>query len=463
MAYCLALLSADRYVPVDLMVEKMSVSIVDGTLKVHEVYDVIFTPSTRWEDARILVLSPHRLCEGAQLNAKVSITPGTRGPDNDFYNDMVLCEASLDAGTEMFSVTLPAHSGPYDTSVCKYVAKVLEPALEIPRRIAESPAACQIMQEFGTVFELSCGTLEAGKSYAIRLILDPLELLALAEKRPLDDRKIDEIVSRWIQDATIICPKTAYFNFVKLVSGARSRLEAPEPNSTIAQSQLEAAIDGVNRLLGVVKNDTLTYMPIRRQQIVLVLPAGAELATRSADGYVWFTDTYVLADGKVAVVWEAGSEQFWRDDPEEIARIICEYFRKYANVPQGAKTKEEASAAIDALHENCALIMDVLCREGALAALDGGKYVIAKKTQEETFRICQTVAASAEIATRFTWKGFQVRYALQHRYLSKEDARLLKRTRNRRKLSYFLAIAGVVLGAISLVLSVIGIVYAMRP
>jgi len=457
MSGCLALLT-ERYVPINLLVETIFVSIVDGRLKAHEVYDIFFKPNANWKDVRILGVSPHKLSDGDQLKVKVSVTPGAGGSDDVFYKDLVLYSGSFDSGTENFTVTLPAHGGPFDTNISEYKGKVIEPTLNTPRRIAECSAATQIMDEFGTIFEINCPNLEAGNFYAIRLILDPLELLALPDKRPLDVREIDEVVSRWMQDASIICPKTCHFNFVELVLGARNDLERSRPDITVSEEELkklETAIDGVNRLLAVINNAALRLMPVTRQQLVLILPRGAELVARTCDGYVWFTNTQVLKDGRIAAVWEAGSEQYWRDDPETIAHFLYDYFKNYGNVPQCAKKKEEASEAIDAPHDNCSLIVDSLCQEGALRDVGGGKYIVISKQPEELTAICQAVACSEKVYTEFKWKGFQVRYSLQYRYLSKEDADIIKKIRSKRDLSYLLAIIGVILALISILLSII--------
>jgi hypothetical protein len=458
MAYCLAFL-ADRYVPLDLMVEGVFMSVASGKLTAHEVYDIVFRLNTAWKDARILAVSPHCLAENGGLRARVSVTPGAGGQDDVFFSDMVLYNTSYHESTQEVHLTLPAHGNPLQTGTTKYSGKVIEPTLAIPRSIAQSPAACQIMTEFGTVFELNCGDLEADRPYAIRLVLDPLQLLALPDRRPLDVKEIDEIVSRWVQHATIICPKTCHFNWVKLAAGTKHNLELARQDPNISVSDLDAAIEGVARILGVVTDEALRLMPIRRHQIVLVVPNRSELVAKTPDGYVWFTDSYELKDGRIAAVWEAGSDQFWRDDPEMTARVLCDYFQKYANVKECAKTKEEASEAINAAHDVCSLIIDGLHNKGALLEMGGGRYIAANKSEQQTIELCQAVAASSKISTDFKWKGFQIRYSLQYRDLSEEDAVLLKKLRWRRDWSYYLAVLGIVLALLSMVVSIVTLVW----
>ena len=75
--------------------------------------------------------------------------------------------------------------------------------------------------------------------------------------------------------------------------------------------------------------------------------------------------------------------------------------------------------------------------------------------------ICRAVACSENVNSNFKWKGFQIRYSLQYRYLSEHDAKKIHKIRSKREISYLLAIFGIILALISIILAVIGLIISV--
>ena len=434
---CLALLA--KYNKIDIVFEQIFLSWKDTLLQAHEVYDIFFTAAESLENARIYAISPHNLVNNKDVTVRCAI-PGAGSPDDVCYQQLGGYKGTYDAATRLFQVVVPLGVDPYKLKIEEYSGEVLVPDVHIPDSLTSDKLALDIMEECGTLFEISLGTLERGKNYAFRLIIDPLELLGVPPSRPLDLEGVDEIQYNWMQDAAIMCPKTCRFNFVELVSGIR-------------QDQEEYAEAAAN-VQSIVLESEQYLLPVKRHHILAILPPEAELVTGDCEGYAWAVARHVLNDGRLAVVWSAGTKDYWMDDAESLAAHIYEHFKSWTSKGQ-SKTKEDVALSLFTFENNCSIIVDSLCNLGLLIKVDEDRYKAADATDAKLEETLREVAMLKEVVDGFKWVGYQIRYSFRYKYLSSEGKQLLSVRRRRRDLAYWISIAAFIIGLVSLLLGVI--------
>ena len=434
---CISLI-ASKYVTIKLLIENIFLSLHDGTLKAHEVYDVFFTLKEPWKDARILGVSPHDLLHGKSLNMRSVTSPGAGGPDDIFYKDAVLYTVLYNENDNDLSISVPSGNDEFLAETECFRGTVIRPDILIPKWIAQDKLALELMKEAGTVFELALGDLEAHVDYVFRLIIDPEILQGMPEKRTQDIEEVDEIVSNWVQDGVISCPKNCRFNFLSQIAEGREVPEYAEASATIQ---------------GVVADSSMRLMPVRRRYIVLVVPRRAELIGKTSEGLIWAVSTHTLSDGRPAAVWAAGADQYWIDDPESVADRIYRYCMSWALARP--KTKEEVSIAIGTSHENCSLVINALCKYGGIAEAGDAKYRPLNHPKAKLEEIFEKVAATQEVVKNFRWKGYQIRYSVHYRYATIKDVKRIRWLRWKRTIAFWGGILGTFIGIISLLFALL--------
>ena len=436
---CLALFSPE-YFTLALLSESVFLDLHHGKVRAREVYDVFLRPRRDWDRPRITCISPHDLISTGELRVNVVSVPGVRTQDEVVYAPGIGYGSNYDTKTSTFSVVLPlvvAGRSGYQPQTEPFSGVVLTPRAQVPEKLG--PAARSLMTTCGTVFELLFDEkLKAGKEYMFRLEVSPANLLGLSSPRGLRETTVEPVQARWVQNATVFCTKTCRFNL-------RDSLENLKQDPEFAQ--------GATEILSIVDSVSLFTIPAERHRIVLVLPHWAE-APHECVGNTWWLGQHQLPDGRLAEEWGAGTREYGTDDPEPLAKQVYEYIESWA--PAEPKKKEDATTALGASHDNCSLIVDALCRMGALKCVDTvrGLYQalpLHGNARQEAF---ESVAKDPAVIKGFKWKGSEIRFALNYHFLSEQDASRLDRARLRNQVVLWLAVAGTVLAIIALVLTV---------
>ena len=429
---CLALLG-NVYTPVSV-IEQIILSRKDGKLCTRIVYDVFFEARQNCEKTYLLAISPHDLfSEEKTLLAEVKYVPGTEG-DDDFYARSIQAESEYNPDTNSFSVKIPGDGG-YKPSIHTLAGTVIRPTLSFPFNLDSHPEVLDIMRECGTMFRIDIGKLERGKSYAMRLVIKPSCLLGINPPRELSDPEFDEVSDHWAQELTITCPRTCRLNYKEMLVECARTSTYSEASSLIQQT--------------ISLNDNF-LLPIKKHVIVLIALHKDKIITGEDRGCIWQVAPYILDDGRPAIVWASGTDEYWNDDPEPLAHRIYSYLSKYGEVE--LKTKEDISTALNTSHDNCSLIVDVMCDKGALVKVDNVHYKIISKDNEAILEIMRIVAASDKVRNNFKWQGFQVRYSIEYKYASETKKRRFRRKRKMRDMAFWLAVISILIGLASLLL-----------
>lgn len=434
---CITFLNSE-YNNIDLFIEHVRLTLnQNGRLAVSQVADFFLTPKSNWGNAKMLCISPHNLVSDGKLTVGAVAAPGAGGPNDIFYKDAHLYEASYKAQEQLFRISLPSPHHSATAAPLDFQGKVITPQAYIPSAISKNDLAMELMEECGTIFELDLGNLKGGMRYAFRLVIQPSGILGLPEVRSQDIKEVDLVLSNWVQDAVIMCPKMCYYNYIEMIERARSQLEEYAEAAAIIQT--------------LVRNPQLKLMPVKRGQIVLILPNGAELIADNPAGCIWKVSTYTLSDGQLAVVWATGAEEYWIDDPESVTRRIYKYVRKWGTA--SPRSKEHVSTATEAGHENSSMIIDEMCNGGLLTDVGNGRYKAEDKPAPELEEGFRKIAASKKVAETFKWMGFRIDYSVHYRYVSPDELNFLSKQRLRRYLTFWIAIIGLIIAIISLIVT----------
>ncbi|MBN1974270.1 MAG: hypothetical protein JW787_11560 [Sedimentisphaerales bacterium] len=438
---CISLVT-DRYIPIKLLTEQVFLSLKKGELCTHEVYDIFLTPKKKWNNAKIFCISPHNLIsDDGNLLVQIVSFSDSSGQDDFFYNNSPSFKSDYNSDTESFTINFPSGRNGFTLGIDSFTGKVLIPTISIPNSIKSNTRALELMEDCGTLFELSLGNLEAGNDYMFRIVIDPKERQSLPEKRTQDIEELDGALTNWVQDSIIPCPKTCRFNFIHHIKVSQDIQEYTEAGSIIKE---------------LVSNQNMRLMPVKLQQVILILPVNAELIVRNPEGCIWEVSTHTLLDSRFAAVWSGGVDQYWIDDPESIAQKIFEYCRNWGK--DRPKTKEEISIVLAASHENCSLIIDELCRYGALNQISPVRFSAVDRSEDELSEIFESVASSQDVVANFGWRGYQIRYSVQYRYLDSEDRKKLLSQIKRNNWAFWIGLAGIAIGLISLLAALLAII-----
>jgi hypothetical protein len=430
---CLAII-AERYLSVDLLVEQVFLTTHEGDMNTKEVYDVVLTPRTEWNNAALLCLSPHDLRDAdGKLLVRADTIPGA-GDENDvFYKASLLHHADYKHDVAMVDIEVPEAHDEKTMRLRIFSCAPLKPTVVFPKAIATNDSIAQLMEECGTLFEVKLGHLLSGKSYIFRLIVEPYRLLGLSKARSVDDPRIDPIQAHWVQDADIVCPYAVLFNYQKVVGEERRQTDYAS-----AAAHIQTIIDA-NRIF---------LLPVEIHHIILIVQKGSELFRRGYEGCAWEISWNTLPDGRFAVVWGSGTNQNWSDDPEALARHVYAHFQHWGVAD--AKTKEEVSAALQVSHSNCSLIIDALHKLGFLSLVDGTKYRPAQPPPADLDLKFNTLAQSKAVRDAFSWQGYRISYALRYTYLTGRQEKVLSWYRLREKAAFWLSLLGVALVTVPL-------------
>lgn len=408
---CLCFLTDEsRYFQIDLLGEYIGLSIgPDGSLRAREVYDVFFAPRGDWEDFRLLCLSPHNLLREQNLCVRPVYPPGAGNEDDRlFYSSRLGCTAVYSADTSESSVEVPGLGTDQLTPIREHYSGVaLTPQARVPAEIAGDPTALEVMGGVGTVFELLFPVgVKKGKRYVFRLEVTPPFILGLPERIKVQD----EPTPRWNQEASIVGPKTCRFNFLSNLDAIKGNLVAAP-----AANMIKAAISNEQRYRATV--------PLGRHRILLAWQPPVVVDPRAAIGCMAPVGIYSLDNRHAAAEWSGGSKSYWKDDIESAAREIRQYLLDYAGGE--AKSKEAISAAFQAPHDNCSLLVDALAATNppAVCCVSGkvNQFQAGPLSLQDQERVFESLATNRELHRRFRWNCFQVGYSLKYDYASRHD------------------------------------------
>ncbi len=417
--------------------ESIFVRIVEGRVDVREVYDVFFTPRKDMVAQRLLCISPHDLLGDGDLAVEVLGAPGSGTEDDKVYAKPLGCGHAFDHKTRQFAVGIRGTNRRFAPTVETFAGETITPQVAIPPSI-DNERARAIMHEIGTVFELRLPDLSAGTRYAMRLVIQPYKLLGLSGPQPLEFAATKWPI-QWTQHLSIWCPKSCHYNVCDLL---RETGKSP------------SLANDANAILALVDSSDLQILMSEQHRILLILPPGCELGGDDAVGCNWRSGTFPLQDSGLAVEWAGGTKHYWTDDIECVSRRIWEYLSHWSK--GNPKPVEFLTTALNVAHENCALVVDGLAELGALELVDQrqGLYKGRDLSPEEQAQKFEALAVDPRVKDSFKWMGYEIRYWVRYRYLSRmARAYHVWTSQVRPVLGFWLAVAGVALGTASILLA----------
>ena len=401
---CLAFLAkSSRYFSVDFLGETIFLSIVGGRLRAREFYDCVFEVSREWKDARLVCMSPHDLFRDGILAVNLQpekVIPGLARPeDNIIYDGRLGCEAHYDS--QIVTVKVPGVTAEDSPVSEAYSGTLLRPRALVPVEIQQQVTALDIMRSSGTLFQIMLGDLEAGKKYAMRLVVEPYQLLGLKDSLCVQR----EPNPRWRQEACIFSPKTCRFNFEKSLERTLTEVPDVAPGAAILRDII------------CHREDYPVTLPIKRHRMLLVAHDSDYVDPRKEVGQVWHTNSGTLDGHNSVEEWTSGTNIFWRDDPECLAAEIWEYLSGY-----GGKIKEDITPALGISHESCSLIVDELKQRGALAEDPDHRFWVVRLEPAQRQAVFEQLAADPHVHAHLHWRGYVIPYAFYYDYLSPDEA-----------------------------------------
>lgn len=420
-----------------LLGESIFLELAGKNVRTREVYDVFFKPDRALSDVRLLCISPHNLISATgDLSVKASPTPGAGGPDDIVYNKPLGAGGQFEPETDRFSVTVHGNvrSGEQANS---FSGKVLTPTPSLPEDLQDEETRL-IMEEAGTLFELSLGDLQANQEYIFRLIVKPERLLGVADPRQL---MLDESrwPMHWAQYVAVYCPKTCRYNFITML---RQEVEKIAGLKSAASALLSH----------ILKPEMRVRIP-ELHRIVLVLPTNCELGGEDAVGGVFQSGMHILADSRLGVEWTGGRKHYWTDEIDCVARRVWQYMMDWSQ--NNPKPKEFLSEALGIPPENCAAVVDGLHEKGLLALADENKglYRARLDLADNAEEIFERLAKDKAVLQGFRWMGYEIRYWIRYTYLSEEHRKEKRRHEWRSDIAFWIALAGLGLSLIGIILA----------
>lgn len=437
---CLSILSPGQ-LRIDFFGEYIFFDVVEGNLVPREVYDIFFRVDTARSGLRLLAISPHDLVRGHQLAVEAITSPGAGSSDDIVYRQGTGRSAAWDPPSRTFEIVVSQGDHPFNRKDVAHIGHVVVPNLAIPERLRTQPIQ-DIMANTGTVFELLFQDLEPDMQYAIRLVVRPNRLLGFNERRPEESEAGEYPSGWWWQDFKIYCSKTCQFNFNQLVAKLRERREFAEAAGTI---QAE------------VQDSRLALVPFDNHRIGVVCPPNAAIDAAHPCGWAMSLGMFSLVvlgrAPRRLMEWLSGSQMYWVDDVQSFAKGIWTYLNDWANTPGGAKRKEEITAALNISHENCSLVVDGLCRYGALQC-QGTAYYASGLSENAKREVFARMARDPAVVEHFFWTGYELTYSIRFYYLSYHDLRARKWRHFKANWAFWLAILGILVSFLGLVATI---------
>lgn len=438
---CIACLS-DRYLRFDYLGEYVFLSIEEKRLRCREVYDMFFQVVEDWPDAKLMCVSPHDLLGDGRLGVSVIENPGNDALNDIAYSFGAAHGMKIDPQMGVLSAWIARDRHFFQPAVDTYEGNILKAAATLPEEIAQDKVALDVMSQCGSVFCLSLGNLRSNTPYALRLEITPAYLLGL--EMPRDSTQIDSglLRGRVVQAASVYCPKTSLLNLKALL----------ERSAEVASSASGAA-----NILALVDQGDLRLVSTNRHRIVVICPPEASIESEPPPGCIMPVGVYSLpgSSGRLAAEWAGGAEMYWTDDIESFADRIWNYLVEWAS--QEPKSKEAITAALNAPHENCSTIVDLLASPevGLIREVPGqpGHYQAVRLQGEANRRAFETVATSSQVAQHFRWMGYVINYSISYRHASANVQKLLKWERFKIHSAFWIAIISLLLTIIGLVLT----------
>lgn len=442
---CLSFLT-NRYLRFSFFGEYVQLRPGPDRLFSQETYDVFFTPATDWPNARLLCMSPHSLVgEDGRLGASVVHAPGAGAEVDEVYKIGAGHDFSYDARKRVFSVVL-AKSEPNSVGSETYAGEVVPSAIiGLPDSIAHDPAVLDVMSQAGTLFELRLGNLTRGRKVAFRLVVEPAVIHTEPAARDPEDEESDEPRGLWHQYLSIICPKTCNFNFRKLLARARGFPDCAEAAA----------------LLQAILSEHPHIIPAQRTRLVVIGPPRATMDRSTPPGAVWAVGQYTLAGHRVAAEWAGGATPYSLDDVGQVARYIVQYVREWAG--GDPKTKEAMTTALGLTHGNTSVIVDALAARRVLVVADNerGTYRVGDFSPEEEELAIQAISWDPDVTSRFSWVGYELQFGVSYLNPSEADLKKARRSKARRWLGFWLALASIIAGMAGLIVAIVALVISL--
>jgi len=433
---CISILSA-KYITMNLFCESVFLRFEKGKIFAREIYDLFFTISSDWDKPRIICVSPHNLIKDGAIQAKSIAAPGAGGKDDVVYDTPAGFGKGFRPDEKIFSVKIYDSKIPNNPQTVEFSGQVVVPEISFCDGLEKDTSVADIMKLCGTAFELRLPTLKANVNYAMRLILEPVELLGLSLPRCLDRINPYSIKARWRQEGTITCPRNCLFDYKKLLEDTRQN------SASLATSigAIEAAI--YDRHLTIVK--------ARRNRILLILPEGCDLHRETIAGCILPIGAKTASDSRLFCEYYGGTDKYWGDDPSPLSYAIWNYLERWGQAE--AKTKESITTALGVPHNNCSLLVDSMTEKKLICVVDEkrGLYKACNVPPETLDRIIEDIATDPEIEDKFAWVGYRIQFAVEFSYVSDKDEKKIRLDNIKSKLTFWLSLTGVILGAAALV------------
>ena len=402
---CISVLSA-KYFTMELMGEYVFLQFNQGQIQAREVYDFFFSVSADWSEPMLICISPHNLLSNGVLRVAPVAGPGAGGPDDAVYESPVGFGREYEPHGRIFSIQIHDVKNPNSPTTIKIGGRVIIPEISIHPDIQNDKSANEVMSACGTVFQVHLPNLQANENYAMRLVIEPVELLGLTSPRSLDQFDVKPYKAMWRQDAEIKCPKNCWLEYKGLLEQTRHK----KPDLASSALAIEA----------MIVDQALTITRTKRHRIVIVVPRGCDIYRDNAMGCIVPLGPVSTEDGRLFYEYYGGIEKFWIDDIESLGRGVWHYLMKWAGEP---KTKEFMTTALGVQHNNCSLIVDAMVKKGAVILVNKqkGLYQGCPMLEEQLSRILEGIATDQAIVSRFVWAGYRIYYAVEYSYLSHKD------------------------------------------
>lgn len=433
---CISILS-ERYITFELLAEHIFLEIKKGKLHAREVYDCIFSLSNDWGEPQFTCISPHMLLKDGELNVKAVIAPGAGSADDVVYNTPIGFGSNFNVDTRTLSIKISDLRKPESPQTIDLSGEVISPLrIIVPHDIVADELAVQVISVCGTLFELHLPPLKANTNYAMRLVVEPVELVGLSPPRCLDRFGLLPIKASWTQDASITCPKHCWFDCKKLL--VKTQRQNPE---LVAPA---AAIEAI------ISNDKLKIVRVKQNRITLILPAGYNLLRETTIGCISSMGSVSTNDYREFFQYAGGIEQHWVDDVEFLGFHIWKYMSQWAKTDP--KSKEYITTALGIQHNNSSLIVDSLAKHNLIEIvdLDRGLYKPKNVTEDIVQKVLREIASDPEISKSFDFAGYRIQFTIQYRYLSAWNQVRFVWEKTKLIMAFWLAVAAIILGLAAL-------------
>jgi len=451
---CLALLATAGSIVVDLMCEQMWLKIVNGDIAATEVYDIFF--KLKVPTKKLLAHSPHILGDHQRIDVRAEDAPGSDAGYDDYYSK--LGKAQFDPGTKDFSIQIEQASTTYPLRPEKYSGEVVAPAIALPDSIKNNLGAHQLSERCGTVIEMDVSSLTVGKSYFMRLKVEPRHFNLPKTLINVPDPATLTEGPQWERSVQLLNAQTVYESCLQMLQSA---CDIPKDKNIAMKWRT------------VLEEKSLQCCQILRHRLALVIPNEASLEREHTTGAVMRIGSSVVSSSADPVPrsvfeWEGGSETFWIEHPRSVADAIYKYLEKWSQKEH--KTKEDITSALGAgglSHRNTGLVVDALMRHGAVAKDDMAKYYAL--SIQNRVALLDAIGTDGTLLDKFNYPPFEIAYTVRFAHRSKAFTDKLELAEKKRakidalaRKSYIWAIWGVALALVGILIAVWGLWLTIR-